>query len=196
MGGQFHVGPYPKRARFRHGWSVSCGIVPGKQRFRHGWRKYHRVVPGKQRFQSWVVSFMWGRTRKGLVSGTGGGNTIGSCPESNVFSHGWSVSCGVVPEKGSFQARVEEIPWDRARKATFSCAGSQFHVGRARKATFSGTGRQFHVGSYPESNVFRHGWSVSCGACPKSNVFRHGWRKYHRIVPGKQRFQARVGKIP
>ena len=35
------------------------------------------------------------------------------------------------------------------------------------------------MGSFPERFVFRHGWSVSYG-----------------VVPGKQRFQARLGEIP
>ena len=150
------------------------GSCPERARFRHGWRKYHGGVPGKQRFQARVVSFMWGRTRKGLVLGMGGQFHVGSYPKRARFRHGWRKYHGiepgkqrfharvvsfmwVEPGKQRFQARVGSFMWGRTRKATFLGTGGQFHVGRARKATFLGTGGGNTIGSCPESNVFRHG---------------------------------------
>ena len=93
----------------------------------------------KQRFQARVISFMWGRTRKGLVLGTGGGNTMGSSSESNVFRHGWRKYHGIVPGKQRFQAWV----------VSFMC-------GRTRNATFSGTGGENTIRPCPNSGYFGH----------------------------------------
>ena len=43
--------------------------------------------PIMQLFQARGISFIWGRARKATFSGTGGGNTMGSCPESGYFGH-------------------------------------------------------------------------------------------------------------
>ena len=95
--------------------------------------------PIMQLFQARGISFIWGRARKAMFSGTVGGNTIWSCPKSNVFRHEGSVSYVVVPGKQRFQAR-----------------GISFICGRVRKAMFSGTVWGNTIGSCPERFVF---WS-------------------------------------
>ena len=48
---------------------------------------------------------LWGRARKGWVSGTRVRFSMESCPKRVGFKHGGPVFFGVVPEKGGFQAR-------------------------------------------------------------------------------------------
>jgi hypothetical protein len=64
------LGSCPKRVSFRHGVRFSMESCPKRVGFRHRSPVFFGVVPERGGFQARGSGFLWGRARKGWVSGT------------------------------------------------------------------------------------------------------------------------------